>query len=66
MKMTEYTGKVFNKNGEEYTRIAIGSRVTNTRIEKLAIAFGGKLIKSTSRAKYYEVKGNRLDLFMFC
>lgn len=63
MKATEYSGQLFNKRGEVYTKFTIGHKV-NPRVEKLIIALGGILIKTTVRAKYYEAKGDQIDLMM--
>lgn len=63
MKATEYSGQLFHKEGEVYTKFAIGYKV-NPRVEKLIISLGGNLIKSTTRAKYYEVKGDVIDVMM--
>ena len=66
MKSTEYKGELFSKDGETYTKFTIGSKVINSRIEKLVICLGGKLIKQTKTLKYYEVKGNQIHLLMVC
>ena len=66
MKATEYRGEVFTKNGEIYTKFTIGSKVVNSRIEKLIIALNGELVKETKMAKHYIVKGDRLNLCLIC
>lgn len=64
MKVTQYKGEVFNKNGEEYTKFTIGVKATKPLLEKTIIAFGGQLVKETRIAKYYELKGNHMRLMV--
>ncbi len=61
MKATEYTIELFNKNGEEYTKFILGSKV-NLKMEKPIMTLGGRFIKQTKTAKHYEVKGNQIKL----
>ena len=62
MKSTQYRGELFIKNDETCTRFVIGTKVVNSRIERLVIALGGNLIKTTKNARYYEIKGDKINL----
>jgi hypothetical protein len=60
MKMTEYGAELVTKGGKDFTMVTIGSKVINSRIERLTIALGGKLLKQTKRLKSYELEGDKL------
>ncbi|KGO15587.1 hypothetical protein NZ45_00860 [Clostridium botulinum] len=66
MKATQYQARVFNKNGEEYTKITIGLKCNKSMLENMIIALGGQMIKCTRMAKHYEIKGNKMRLMVVC
>lgn len=64
MKSTQYTGVLFNKDKEVFTKFVVGSKVVNSKIEELVLLLGGQLVKQTKIANHYEIKGDRLNLMM--
>lgn len=62
MKLTEYSVEIVKKDGMVYTRFSIGKRCHKALLVKAVIALGGELVKNTTRADVYELKGNCMEL----
>ncbi|AGK97381.1 hypothetical protein [Clostridium pasteurianum] len=63
MKATQYSAELIKKDGATYTMFKIGHKC-GPRIKELLFCLNAKLVKETKTYTAYELKGDKISLFM--
>jgi hypothetical protein len=63
MKVTQYSSELIKKDGETYTRFKVGHKC-RSRIKELLFCLNAKVVKETKTYTSYDLKGDRIALFM--